>query len=92
METNKNKKLMDLVWRAFLNHLRHIPFSTFTNDAGIKAEPSLLSTVIAQDINGSCHTVVSTPYIPSTSHNESFTVWVVNGIAMPFTTASDTHS
>ena len=53
-------------------------------------EPSLLSAVIAPLSTVIVVPLISTPYIPPPSHNKSFAVWVVNGVATPFTTASDT--
>jgi len=68
----------------------HVPFSSGTSGAGIKAVPSRLSAVIASKPTVDVVPLISPPYIPSTLHNEGFAVWVVNGVATPFTTASDT--
>ena len=48
----------------------------------MKAEPSLLSAVIAPISTVVVVPLISTPYIPSTSHNEGFAVWVVKVLLM----------
>ena len=60
------------------------------DDTGIKTVPSRLSAVIASKPTVDVVPLIPPPYIPSTLHNEGFAVWVVNGVATPFTTASDT--
>ena len=50
--------------------LTEIPFSTFTSDAGIKAEPSSLSAVIAQNPTVLVVPLISPQYIPPTLHSE----------------------
>ena len=46
-----------------------LPFSTFTSDAGIKAEPSRLSAVIAPIPTVHVVPLISSPYIPSILHS-----------------------
>ena len=56
-----------------------VPFSTFTSDAGIKAEPSHLSAVIAQKLTVHVVPLISSPYIPSTFHSERMYGTTSNG-------------
>ena len=61
-----------------------LPFSTFTSDAGIKAEPSRLSAVIAPIPTVYVVPSISSLYIPSVLHSERLYGKTSNGIAMPF--------
>ena len=61
----KNKKSNSLI-----KSKARVPFSIFTSDAGIDAEPSRLSAVIALLSTVLVVPLIWTPYIPPTSHNE----------------------
>ena len=61
-----------------------VPFSSGTSDAGIKAEPSRLSAVIAPIPTVHVVPLISSPYIPSILHSERIYGMTSNGIAMPF--------